>query len=45
MHRYMIPLSINWAVNGSFFLFTNVKKLSDTLTSPCLQCYSGLHRQ
>lgn len=26
MFQYMIPLSINWAVNGSSFLFTNAKK-------------------
>lgn len=35
MYEYVILLSINWAVNGSFFLFTNARKHSDTLTSPC----------
>lgn len=37
MFQYVIPLSINWAVNGSFFLFTNAQKHSGTLTSPCLE--------
>lgn len=37
MFQYVISLSINWAVNGSFFLFTNAEKHSGTLTSPCLE--------
>lgn len=31
MFQYVIPLSINWAVNSSFFLFTNAEKYSGHL--------------